>query len=55
MLWIFVIKVEGEKQLHFSEFDEGFYDLVGETVHSSIDLGDSGFKILGSRLFERGS
>jgi hypothetical protein len=50
MLWIFVKKVEEGKQLHFSGFDED--DLIGKIVHSSIDLGDSGFKILGPRLFE---
>jgi hypothetical protein len=36
MLWLFVKKVEGGKQLHFSKFDENFYDFIGETVYSSI-------------------
>jgi hypothetical protein len=43
MLWLFVKKVEGRKQLHFSRFDESFHDLTRETVYSSIDLGDSRF------------
>jgi hypothetical protein len=37
MFWIFVKKVEGGEQLHFSGFDEGFYDLIGDGIHSSID------------------
>jgi hypothetical protein len=53
MLWLFVKKVEGGKQLHFSRFDESFHDLIRETIHSSIDLRDSRFQILGPRLFER--
>jgi hypothetical protein len=53
MLWLFVKKVEGGKQLHFSRFDESFHDLTGETVHSSIDSKDFKFQILGPRLFDR--
>jgi len=53
MLWLFVKKVEGGKQLYFNSFDESFHDLTGEIVHSSIDSGDSKFQILGPRLFER--
>jgi hypothetical protein len=37
MLWIFVKKVEGEEQLHFSGLDEGFYDVTKETIHSLVD------------------
>jgi hypothetical protein len=37
MLWIFVKKIEGGKQLHFSRFDEGFYDFIGKIIHSLID------------------
>jgi hypothetical protein len=36
-------KLEGRKQLRFNRFDESFHDLIGKTVHSSIDLGDSRF------------
>jgi len=36
-------KLEGRKQLCFSRFDERFHDLIGETIHSSIDSGDSRF------------
>jgi hypothetical protein len=43
MLWIFVKKVEGGEQLHFSGFDVGFYDLTRETIHSLVDLGNSRF------------
>jgi hypothetical protein len=43
MLWIFVKKVEGGEQLHFSGFDEVFYDLTTEIVHSSYDSRDSKF------------
>jgi len=45
MFQIFVKKLEGGKQLHSSGFDESFYDLIGETVHSSIDSRDSKFLI----------
>ncbi len=41
MLWIFAKKVEGGEHLCSSGFDEGFYDLIGEIVHSLVDLGDS--------------
>jgi hypothetical protein len=34
-------KNEGGEQLPFSRFDEGFYDFIGETIHSSIDSRDS--------------
>jgi hypothetical protein len=37
MLCIFVKKVEGGKQLNFSGFDEGFYDLTREIIHSLVD------------------
>jgi hypothetical protein len=37
MFWIFVKIVEGGGQLHFSRFDEGFYDLIGDGVHFLID------------------
>jgi len=47
-----VKKVEGRKQLHFSKFDESFHDFTRKTIHSSIDLGDSRFQILGPRLFK---
>jgi hypothetical protein len=53
MLWIFVKKVEGGEQLHSNRFDEAFYDLIGKTVNSLIDLRDYRFKILGPKLFER--
>jgi hypothetical protein len=36
-------KIEGGKQLHFNRFDESFHRLIGETVYSSIDLGDFRF------------
>jgi hypothetical protein len=36
-------KVEGGKQLHFNKFDESFYDLTRETIHSSIDSRNSRF------------
>jgi len=52
MFWLFVKKVKGIKQLHFSRFDESFHNLTTKTIHSSIGLGDSRFKILGLRLFE---
>jgi hypothetical protein len=55
MLWLFVKKVEGGKQLHLSRSDEGFHNLIVETIHSSIGLGDSKFLILGPRLFEKWS
>ncbi len=44
MFWLFVKKVEGGKQLHFSRFDESFHDLTRQTIHSLIDLGDSKLK-----------
>jgi hypothetical protein len=43
MFRIFVKKLEGGEQLQSSGFDEGFYDFIGETVHSSIDSRDSKF------------
>jgi hypothetical protein len=43
MLWIFVKKVEGGEQLHFSGFDEGFYDLTRNTIQSLVDSRDFGF------------
>jgi hypothetical protein len=52
MFWLFVKKVEGGKQLHFSRFDEGFHNVITKTIHSSIGSKDSRFKILGPRLFE---
>jgi hypothetical protein len=52
MLWLFVEKIEGGKQLHFSKFDENFHDLIGKIVHSSIDSCNSRFYILGPKLFK---
>ncbi len=47
-------KNEGGEQLPFSRFDEGFYDFIGETIHSSIDSRDSKVWILGPSCLKDG-
>ncbi len=41
--WFGYLSKKLKEENNFSRFDEGFYDLTRETIHSLVDLGYSEF------------